>query len=55
MQTKLDHCFATHPEGLTIPAVKDLVKEVSSHSLVDKQTGALQEVLARPVDENAVS
>ncbi|BDA42548.1 probable serine/threonine protein phosphatase 2A regulator [Coccomyxa sp. Obi] len=28
MQNKLDHCFASHPEGLTIPAVKDLIREV---------------------------
>lgn len=29
MQNKLDHCFASQPEGLTIPAVKDLIKEVT--------------------------
>ncbi len=28
MQSKLDQCFTAHPEGLTVPAVKDLVKEV---------------------------
>ena len=28
MHSKLDQCFAAHPEGLTVPAVKDLVKEV---------------------------
>ncbi|CAK0763377.1 hypothetical protein CVIRNUC_003051 [Coccomyxa viridis] len=28
MQTKLDQCFTAHPEGLTVPAVKDLVREV---------------------------
>lgn len=32
MQTKLDHCFASHPEGLTIPAVKDLIREVNDCS-----------------------
>lgn len=29
MQAKLDQCFSLHPDGLTIPAVKDLVREVS--------------------------
>ena len=28
MQAKLDQCFSAHPEGLTVPAVKDLVREV---------------------------
>jgi hypothetical protein len=28
MQAKLDSCFAAHPDGLTIPAVKDLMREV---------------------------
>ena len=33
MQTKLDQCFTAHPEGLTVPAVKDLVREVCSPAL----------------------
>ena len=33
MQSKLDQCFTAHPEGLTVPAVKDLVREVHSPAL----------------------
>ena len=31
MQAKLDSCFSSSPDGLTIPAVKDLMREVSVH------------------------
>ena len=32
MQAKLDSCFSSSPDGLTIPAVKDLMREVSMGS-----------------------
>ena len=32
MQAKLDSCFSSSPDGLTIPAVKDLMREVSTRS-----------------------
>ena len=38
MQAKLDSCFSSSPDGLTIPAVKDLMREVSiqlgSHDVI---------------------
>lgn len=33
MQAKLDSCFASHPDGLTIPAVKNLMREVGASRL----------------------
>ena len=32
VQSKLDHLFNVYSTGLTVPAVKELVKEVSDHA-----------------------
>ena len=48
MQAKLDSCFAAHPDGLTIPAVKDLMREVLLAVLLSRGIAGRSHAVAQP-------